>query len=141
MTTVLVGRRAAARLVDFALGLLFFGASVATVGAAVGEAESGTGLMILAIGATFCAYLLYEVLLVALWGRTLGKQLLGLRVVRLYGGRPGLWRSLLRILLPTAVLVAFFPLYPLAFVAALIAADRRGPSDRLAGTRVVAVDR
>lgn len=132
------GRRAVARLVDFGLGLAVFVGLIAAVSAASGPSPDGTGVMLVAIVATFLVYLLYEVLLVAVWGRSLGKQLMGLEVVRVDdGGRPGLRRSLLRSLVPTVVLVSFFPLYPFVFVAAAIAKDHRWPHDRLAGTRVV----
>lgn len=95
-------------------------------------------MTLVAVVATFLVYVLHEVVLVALWGRTLGKQVMGLEVVRVDdGGRPGLRRSFLRNLVPTLLLVGFFPLYPLPYVAAAIAKDHRWPHDRLAGTRVV----
>ncbi|MBM3674020.1 MAG: RDD family protein [Actinobacteria bacterium] len=63
---------------------------------------------------------------------------MGLEVVRIEDGRrPGLGRSFLRSLLPTVVLIVFFPLYPLPFVAAAVAKGHRWPNDRLARTRVV----
>lgn len=133
-----MGKRAAARLFDFALGVVLFVGMVVTVSAAAGPSPDGTGVMLASIVATFVVYLLYEVVAVALWGRTLGKHLMGLEVVRVSdGGRPGLWRAFVRNLPPSVALVAFFPLYPLPFAAAFIAADHRGPNDRLAGTRVV----
>ena len=93
--------------------------------------------MIGAIGVTFLVYLIYEVALVAVWGRTLGKHLMGLQIVSVDGRRPGLRRSFLRNLVPTLLLVGFFPLYPLPYALAAVAKDHRGPHDRLAGTRVV----
>ncbi len=111
---------------------------VVTVNAAFGASPDGTGVMIVATLATYLAYLLYEVMLVGVLGRTLGKLVMGLNVVRVEDGRrPGLWRSFLRNLVPTVLLVAFFPLYPLPYVAAAVAKDHRWPHDRLAGTRVV----
>jgi uncharacterized RDD family membrane protein YckC len=124
--------------VDFAVGVVLFVGLVVTVSAAAGPSPDGTGVMLVAIVATFLVYLLYEVVLVAVWGRTLGKQMMGLEVVRADDdGRPGLWRSFLRNLVPTVLLVAFFPLYPVPYVAAAVAKDHRWPHDRLAGTRVV----
>ncbi|MGH2627454.1 MAG: RDD family protein [Anaerolineales bacterium] len=132
------GRRAAARCVDVAVGIVVFVAMVVTMSAAAGPSPDGTGVVLVAIVATFLVYLLYEVVLVAAWGRTAGKQVMGLVVVRTGdGGRPGFGRSFLRNLIPTLLLVGFFPLYPLPFVWAAFAADGRGPHDRLAGTRVV----
>lgn len=133
-----IGRRAAARLIDFSVGVALFFATAETISAAGGPSPDGTGVVIGAIGTTFLAYLLYEVVPVALWGRTLGKQLMGLEVVRVDDGRrPGFGRAFLRNLVPTLLLVGFFPLYPLPYVAAAIAKDHRWPHDRLAGTRVV----
>jgi uncharacterized RDD family membrane protein YckC len=137
-----IGRRAVARLVDFNLGIVLFVALVVAlvvaVGAAAGPSPDGTGGMLVAIVGTFLVYLLYEVVLIGAWGRTVGKQVLGLEVIRAADGRrPGLWRAFLRNLVPTVVLVAFFPLYPLTYAAAAITADHSGLNDRLAGTRVV----
>lgn len=137
-----VARRACARLIDFAVGVVLFVRLVVTVSAAAGPSPDGTGVMLVAIIVTFLAYLVYEVFLVAVWGATLGKQVTGLEVVRVDdGGRPGLRRSFLRSLAPTLLSVGFFPLYPLPYVAAAIAKDHRWPHDRLAGTRVVARSR
>lgn len=133
-----VTRRAAARLIDFFFGVALFVGLVVAVSAAAGPSPDGTGVMIVAIVATFLAYLLYEVVPVALLGRTLGKQLIGLEVVRVDDGRrPGFGRAFLRNLVPTLLLVGFFPLYPLPYVVAAFAKDHRWPHDRLAGTRVV----
>lgn len=52
--------------------------------------------------------------LAAAWGRTLGKQLTGIEVVREgNGGGPGLKLSLLRTLMLAILLASLFPLYPL----------------------------
>lgn len=137
-----VARRAVARLVDFAAGVVMFVGLVFVFALAAGRPDDGTGVMLVSIVVTFLAYLVYEVVLVAVWGRTLGKQVTGLKVVRVDdGGLPGLRRSFLRNLVPTLLLVSFFPFYPLPYVAAAIAKDHRWPHDRLAGTRVVARSR
>ncbi|MCA1835012.1 MAG: RDD family protein [Actinobacteria bacterium] len=133
-----VARRAVARLIDFALAVTSFVGLTFLLALAAGRPEDGTGVLILSIVGTFFAYLVYEVTLVAVWGRTLGKHLVGLEVIRFEdGGRPGLVRSFVRNLVPTIVLVGFFPLYPLTYVLAAIAKDNRWPNDRLAGTCVV----
>lgn len=133
-----VARRAVARLIDFATGVAMFFGLMLVLALAAGRPGDGTGVLLVSVAATFVAYLLYEVILVAVWGRTLGKQLMGLEVVRdRDGGRPGFGRSLLRNLVPTLLLVGFFPLYPLPYVLATVIGDHRWPHDRLAGTRVV----
>jgi uncharacterized RDD family membrane protein YckC len=115
---------------------LAFAYGFAGLAARAGPSDDGTGVMLGAIVATFLSYFSYEVLAVAIWGRTLGKLACGLRVVRqATGGRPGLSRGLQRNLLPTAAL-CFFPLYPVAWMLAL-GGDHRWPNDSLAGTAVV----
>lgn len=92
--------------------------------------------MLVALDVTFVLCLLHELLGVAFWGRTLGKQVLGLRVVPAEGaGRPGLWAAARRLLIPTALLI--FLLYPLPFLVAAVTPGHRWPHDSLAGTRVV----
>ena len=134
-----LGRRALARLIDFALGLIAFAALLAS-----GEAEpsrpSGTGIVLVAMTFTFVMSWVYEVVPVAIWGQTFGKLVMGIRVVVVDDGRPGFLRALRRSLLPMVVLAAFFPLYPVVFIAAGFFHDHRGPHDRLAGTSVVRSD-
>lgn len=77
-----------------------------------------------------------EVVPVAVWGRSLGKALLGVRVVRAGGGPPGVGRSLVRCTVlfgPLAVPVAGW-----AVGLAIGAVAVLGLHDRLAGTAVVA---
>lgn len=133
-----VARRAVARVIDFAAGVAMFFGLMLLLALAAGRPDDGTGVLLVSVAVTFVAYLLYEVIFVAVWGRTLGKQVMGLEVVRdRDGGRPGFGRSLLRNLVPTLLLVGFFPLYPLPYVLAAVIGDHRWPHDRLAGTRVV----
>lgn len=80
---------------------------------------------------------LYFVLLEGLAGATLGKWLLGLRVVRMDGSRPGLWKSVLRNALR---LVDSLP--TLGILGAILiarSAERARFGDRVAGTRVIRV--
>ena len=80
---------------------------------------------------------LYFVLLEGLAGATLGKWLLGLRVIRADGGRAGLPRSALR---NTLRLVDGLPaLNILGVILVLRSAERARFGDRLAGTRVIQV--
>ena len=80
---------------------------------------------------------LYFVLLEGLAGATLGKWILGLRVVRTEGGKPGLLRSALRNILR---LVDGLPaLNIVGIVLTLHSTEGARFGDRIAGTRVVRV--
>jgi len=80
---------------------------------------------------------LYFVLLEGLAGATLGKRLLGLRVVRMDGSRPDLWKSALRNALR---LVDSLPtLDILGAILISSSAERARFGDRVAGTRVIRV--
>lgn len=86
--------------------------------------------------ALLAAAAVVEVVPVAVWGRSLGKALLGVRVVRAGGGPPGAGRSLVRCTVlfgPLAVPVAGW-----AVGLAIAAVAVLGLHDRLAGTAVVA---
>jgi uncharacterized RDD family membrane protein YckC len=79
--------------------------------------------------------LLYFVLLEGLAGATLGKCVLGLRVVRMDGEKPGLARSALRNILR---LVDGLPaLHIVGIILILRSPERARFGDRVAGTRVV----
>jgi uncharacterized RDD family membrane protein YckC len=138
-------RRAVALIIDFGVGLLML-AGLMLAFTAIGTARrseppeerlDGVGIFVISILLTFLLYLVYEVGLVGLWGRTLGQLAVGIRVERLADGRrPGLPRSFLRNLIPTVTLVVFWPAFPVAWLVELL--GRQGsPNDRLAGTRVV----
>lgn len=78
---------------------------------------------------------LYMIVLEGWLGATLGKRLVGLRVVRVGGGRPGLWRSLVRNVLRA---VDSLPtLNILGVILILRSPERARFGDRVAGTRVV----
>jgi uncharacterized RDD family membrane protein YckC len=78
---------------------------------------------------------LYFVLLEGLFGATLGKWMLGLRVDGICGGRPGLRKSLLRNVLR---LVDSLPtLNILGVILILRSTERARFGDRIAATRVV----
>jgi uncharacterized RDD family membrane protein YckC len=80
---------------------------------------------------------LYFVLLEGLVGATLGKWLLGLRVVRSDGGRPGLWKSAVRNAL--RVVDSLPTLHILGAILIARSAERARFGDRVAGTRVTQV--
>jgi uncharacterized RDD family membrane protein YckC len=85
---------------------------------------------------TFLALMaLYFVLLEGWLGATLGKWVLGLRVVRSEGGHPGLARSAVRNLLR---LVDGLPAFSiLGIILILRSPERARFGDRVAGTRVI----
>jgi len=77
--------------------------------------------------------LLYFFLLVAVTGRTLGKAVMGMRVVNRAGKRLSVARSLVR---AVAYVVSIAPLFA-GFLWVLVDSDRRAWHDRIAGSRVV----
>lgn len=84
----------------------------------------------------------YEGAAVALWGRTLGKLVLGLRVARYTdGAKPTPWQAVQRIVLPqvaAAIPVSFSgALVAGVYCTALLDPLRRGVHDHAAGTIVV----
>ena len=134
--------RLAARMID----LLVVGIPVAIVAIAVVEVRDGAidpesvpwWLLVVQVGLA----VVYETVAVALFGTTLGKWALGLRVARYADGRrPDTGRAAQRALLPNV-----FAAVPLVFVAIgqwVVYAScafhplRRGWHDRYAGTLVV----
>jgi uncharacterized RDD family membrane protein YckC len=119
-----LGRRIAAGLID--VGLLF--ALFIVLGVTIGESESsnGGGSVTLSGGA-FLLYLglvlLYYFVFEAATQATLGKLLLGLRVMNLAGGRPSAGSIGLRTVLR---IVDWLPLlYVIGFIALLATGARR----------------
>jgi uncharacterized RDD family membrane protein YckC len=86
----------------------------------------------IAIVSTFLP-LVYFFALVAVTGRTVGKSVMGIRVVRADGARLSAARSLLRTI---ACLVSLLPVFA-GFLWVLFDRDRRAWHDHLAGSRVV----
>ncbi len=79
--------------------------------------------------------LLYFAVLEGMAGATLGKWVVGLRVVRTGGGRPGLTRGFLRNMLR---LVDGLPAFSILGVVLILSSEERARfGDRIAGTRVV----
>jgi uncharacterized RDD family membrane protein YckC len=85
----------------------------------------------------FCAfYLAHVTVFEGFWGRTLGKALLGLEVVREEdGGVPGPWRAALR-----AMMFLFVDMFVAIFVV-LATPKRQRPGDMAANTLVVRKER
>jgi uncharacterized RDD family membrane protein YckC len=152
------GRRVSARLVDLVVAAWLAGVLAVEVGsrfldgdplaARVTQPVSGTAVVV----ALLLAVVALEVIPTAIWGRTVGKALLGLRVVpadagdlaeRDPAGRPprvGLVAALLRpalLLGPVALPYAGPGLALLVGASALVLPRARGLHDLVAGTTVV----
>ncbi len=130
-------RRAVALAVDWIWLFALAGSlSIVLFGVALPGAASGAA----ATGARALHFGLPALVLVGGWwlcGTTPGKYLLDLRVVdHRSGGRPPLWRGLLRLF---GYAVAAAP-FGLGFVLAVANRDRRALHDYLAGTRVVVIE-
>jgi len=101
------------------------------------EGQSLLGLTVdqFALVAAVIIGLIYHTALASVWGATVGKLVLGMRVVRVNGDAVAWWDALLR----TVGLLA--SLVTLGIVFLWIARDRRnqGLHDKLAGTLVVRV--
>lgn len=86
--------------------------------------------------------IIYETICTTLWGQTVGKLALGIRVARLANGRcPLWWESALRIALPGAIAIIPHPAALAAAISLYVVAGfdpiRRSVPDRAAGTVVV----
>lgn len=101
------------------------------------EGQDSRGLTVdqFALVAAVAIGLLYHTLFVSMWGATVGKLVLGMRVVRLKGEPVRWWDALVR----TVGLIA--SLVTLGIIFLWIARDRlhQGLHDKLAGTLVVRV--
>ena len=101
-----------------------------------GTIEAPSWLLFVLIG----ALVVYDTVLISVWGRTVGKRLFGLRVACIEdGSTPDGWRSAIRVLLPAAI--AVLPVIGVAVVAVFARAAldpiRQGFHDRAAATVVV----
>jgi uncharacterized RDD family membrane protein YckC/tetratricopeptide (TPR) repeat protein len=87
---------------------------------------------LLMLGALLGVFILYHVLQLGLWGQTLGKKLVGIRVVTVDGRPPGFARALLR------MLAFVFALLIVGWGHVMLALDprRQGLHDKIAETYV-----
>ena len=150
-------RRFVARLVDlvllapamllyvgsfFAIGFCSLGQALTTLGGGEPDFEACDPAFV-ALWAGLLVLVLYEPVMVARWGATVGKAVMGIRVVSSAdGGRVSHGRSWARVLLPTAagVLTLGVGWFVVWFVLALplkTGRDHSGLHDRLVGTVVV----
>jgi uncharacterized RDD family membrane protein YckC len=132
----LLGLRIGAALIDLALLLVLF----VVLAVVVGEASVGGGGFSFSLdGAGFALYsalaLLYYLVLEAAIGQTVGKLLVGLRVVRRDGGRPSVWEVATRTLVRVVDWLPAF--YLVGFIAMLATGARRQRlGDLAADTRI-----
>ncbi len=119
-----LGRRISAGLIDVALLIVLF----IGLGLTIGETETEGGDNSVSLnGGPFLLYLVLVLLdyfvLEAIWRASLGKLLLGLRVVGRDGGRPSMGAIALRTLLRIVDWLPFF--YLVGFIALLATGKRR----------------
>ncbi len=136
-----LGRRFVALITDFLLlSIVFFPVTRAVKGVWVMSGEDHLwdyGWLITdPLCLTFLLIIvLYFVLLEGLGGATIGKRMLGLRVVGTDGQYPGIKRALIRNLLRAVDALPAFSILGAALI--LLSPERARLGDRIAGTRVV----
>jgi uncharacterized RDD family membrane protein YckC len=136
-----IGRRVGARLLDgvivgLPLTILVFAVSDVDQAKSTVHTPLWAQLLAAAVAAV------YEVVLIRLWGQTVGKRMLGIRVARITDGAVPDWTaSAVRYLLPVLPLLlpipGIFVLSMVIYLAAVVDPLRRGWHDRAAGTIVV----
>ncbi len=136
------GQRCAARILDFIIVSVFDVAVALFI--VLGESDDAEQIADRLTGVFLWSsvlFLVYEVVQVALWGRTLGKRMVGIKVVNAaHGGVPGWGKAVGRWAIPG--LVYLIPIVgPLAALLCYISLtwDRvyQGWHDKAAGTLVV----
>jgi uncharacterized RDD family membrane protein YckC len=140
LTLAPIIRRIGGLVIDQILVALPVAVVVVAIGFTPSDTVTSKSLLMFNIGLTSVAFV-YETLMIALVGRTVGKIALGTRVVRLVdGGRPSWWESAMRALVPLSLgaiprvgVVLGVLVYSLAMWNPL----RQGLHDKAAGTLVV----
>jgi uncharacterized RDD family membrane protein YckC len=136
--TEVVGRRIGALLIDgILLGVVFVVVGLATGGGHSGHGRAGIQLggsgTLVFLAVTFAYFIACE----ATTGQTLGKRLLGIRVVSADGSRPGLGQVVGRTLLRVVDALPIFYIVGLITVLATGRGRRQRVGDLAAGTFVV----
>ena len=140
LTLAPIVRRVGGLVIDQILVALPVFAVVVAVGFTPSDTVTSKSLLVFNIAVTSLAFV-YETLMIALLGRTVGKLAMGTRVVRLVdGGRPGWGEAVMRALVPLSLgaipRVGVF-LGVLVYSIALWNPLRQGLHDKAAGTLVV----
>jgi uncharacterized RDD family membrane protein YckC len=131
-----IATRAVALAIDAALAnviVLAGGAILSLVGSLVADVRLDTLGRVLAAGAWIAVVGTYFVLFWSTAGQTPGMRLMSLRVMTPRGDRPGVARSVVRVV---GLGLAIVPLF-LGFLPVLVDARRRGLQDFMAGTVVL----
>ncbi len=133
-------RRVGGLVIDQILVALPVFAVVVAVGFTPSNKVTSESLLVFNIAVTSLAFV-YQTLMIALVGRSVGKIAMGTRVVRLVdGGRPSWWEAVMRALVPLSLgaipRVGVF-LGVLVYSIALWNPLRQGLHDKAAGTLVV----
>ena len=121
------------RALAWLLDLLIRGSALTVVGVPLGLlGEFGRGL---SLAAMFLVLWAYPIVLEAVWGQTLGKRMMGLRVVARDGAPVGWSAAITRNLLRTVDMLPFG--YAIGLVSSLFDAHGRRLGDMVAATLVV----
>jgi uncharacterized RDD family membrane protein YckC len=134
--------RLGAALIDYAVVSAAIGLVAGVSGALSGTASlwsHGTTSrpVLLLEGALLLAFAAYNLICEATFGATLGKRLLGLRVVAYGGGRPGIVAVVVRNLTKVLSALLWIVGVPVAMFAIATNANHQRLGDRLAGTYVL----
>ena len=144
-----LGARGLARILDALVVAIPYSLVASIVLLVVNGTDSGTETMeptarsyVVVMVPLLVLAVLYETVATTLWGQTLGKLAIGIRVARQVNGRcPLWWESALRIGLPTVVAAVPLPLALAVAIGLFTTAGfdpmRRNITDRAAGTVVV----
>ncbi|GAB2707728.1 RDD family protein [Arthrobacter bambusae] len=147
-----IGQRALARVLDIVLvviavvAYIFIMLAAATAGSGATYSVSGMSPVGALVFIAVIAYM-YEILMVSFWGRTVGKMLVGARIIRAADGmKPNFGNAFLRWLAPgLGALIPFLGQLGATLVLLSPTFDssgrRQGWHDRMAGTLVVAAPR
>ena len=135
-----IGRRAAGLLLDRFIVALPVVMVALAVGFKPSDEVTSHSLLVFNVSITAAAFV-YETLMIALLGRTVGKLALGTRVVRLIdGGHPGWYEAATRSIVPLSLgaipRVGMF-LTVIVYSWALWSPLRQGLHDKAAGTLVI----
>jgi len=147
-----IGQRVLARVLDVVLvviavvAFIFILVAAATAGSSATYSVSGLNPLAMLLFIAVIAYL-YEILLVAFWGRTVGKMIVGARIIRAVDGmKPNFGNAFLRWLAPgLGALIPFLGQLGATLVLLSPTFDssgrRQGWHDKMAGTLVIEAPR
>ena len=140
-----MGRRLWARIIDFVLlGLVALIAIIALFGLLADSERGFLVALFLGILMVLAIWILYEPMMIAAMGQTLGKKWAGVKVVRADdGAAPGWGKSFVRWLIPHVVLL--IPILGqvamlLVYISPLFTPTRQGWHDMAASTAVLKSD-